>query len=529
MNLFFRKIAAITLAVFIIFTFCSCGDDSADAVIRVEIDQMPKTLDPQLAESEAELLAVRNIYEGLFRLDEKGEAVKAACTDYTVSQDRLIYTFSLDKNLQWKDKTPLTAADFVYALRRGVDPVTKAPLASTLACIKNAPEILSGKRSVDELGVVAVDEHTLSIELTYDNPEFLEILASPIAMPCNEAFFLDTAGRYGMAQETVLSNGSFRAYQWQDKNIRLTRCSDYTGRFTAKCAAVLLILEGNEDTEARADRIASGSIDIGRIDDAQLLAANSDRLGIKSFEDVCYMLVINPEASIGNKDIVSVWKKAFDHSKIKSEENPYLTVCDSVVPNDLSISGSGYSSGQCYLFEYDPASAKQQLLDSVKSLSGEKLPSIELLYPDIPGMKEVVTSIALDWQTNLGAYVNIAPDTSDGILSKVAASDYQMAVVPITSSDSSVTKFFGNFKTDGMIAEFSDPALDSAVAALENGRYGTQATALAAECERLLAESPYFTPLVFGHTHYATSSNMSAVTFSLSGGLSDLWCAVKKG
>lgn len=545
-----KKAAALLVCAALLFTLAACGDDSADAVIRVELDSIPKTLDPQLASSESELLVVRNIYEGLFRMDENGDAVNGICTRYTLSDDHLTYTFSLNEAAVWKDKTPVTAQDFVFALRRAVDPITKAPLASTLSCIQNAPQILSGKLAVDQLGVTATDTHTLTIQLTYENPEFLEILASSIAMPCNEAFFLEAAGKYGLERETTLSNGSFRVYSWQDKQMRLNRCTTYAGEYRAKCAAAELSLADTNDT-TRAERIGSGSIDLGRITDAELLATDKSRLTLTSFEDVCYMLMVNPASSVGNPHLASIWGRSFDRSRLKSE-NPYLTVTDGAIPSALTIGGQSYTAQYLYTFPYDPQGAKAQLLDGVAHLSSGKLPSIDLLYPDVPGMKEIVTAVALDWQTGLGAYVNVVALSQQEIADKVSSGDYQIAVLPVSSADGSVVSFLSAFAEEVQKpadAEADTPAedtgdassdvtvnrfgfagsvYDEALAALTAGQYSTESLSLAARCEQLLAENPYITPLVFGRSHFAASGNMKSAYF-LPGGMCDLAVAVKKG
>ena len=87
-------------------------------------------------------------------------------------------------------------------------PATAAPFASRLFAIKNAKEIGSGKKSADTLGVSAPDEHTVIIELAYDDPSFEEALTTSVAMPCNEKFFNESGGKYGLTLNTVISCGS---------------------------------------------------------------------------------------------------------------------------------------------------------------------------------------------------------------------------------------------------------------------------------------------------------------------------------
>src|SRR6476659_9101829 len=75
----------------------------------------------------------------------------------------------------WSDGNPITAYDFVYSWRRFVNPQTAAPWAFQLMILRNAHEVLSGKRPPAELGVSALDEFTFVVDLRSSTPYFLEL------------------------------------------------------------------------------------------------------------------------------------------------------------------------------------------------------------------------------------------------------------------------------------------------------------------------------------------------------------------
>lgn len=58
---------------------------------------------------------LNNAFEGLYRLDANHEPQPALAESYTVSDDGLVYTFTLREGLQWSNGTPLTASDFVFS------------------------------------------------------------------------------------------------------------------------------------------------------------------------------------------------------------------------------------------------------------------------------------------------------------------------------------------------------------------------------------------------------------------------------
>ena len=80
-------------------------------------------------------------------------------------------------------------------------------LASKFYCIKNAKRIHDGKISSDEVGVYADGDYRLIIELDYPNTMFLNQLVTALAMPCNEEYFYNTGGKYGLDARSTPSNG----------------------------------------------------------------------------------------------------------------------------------------------------------------------------------------------------------------------------------------------------------------------------------------------------------------------------------
>ncbi len=87
------------------------------AIFRYDIYENPSTLDPQLANSESELMIVENGFEGLLRKNEQGKLEAGVAKEWSVSKDKLTYTFKLREDAKWDDgETPVTANDFVLHL-----------------------------------------------------------------------------------------------------------------------------------------------------------------------------------------------------------------------------------------------------------------------------------------------------------------------------------------------------------------------------------------------------------------------------
>ena len=78
-------------------------------VLRRSLGAEPATLDPQLAEDNASLAVIADLYEGLTRIAADGSVVPGAAEHWEQSTDRLTYTFHLRSGLAWSNGDALTA------------------------------------------------------------------------------------------------------------------------------------------------------------------------------------------------------------------------------------------------------------------------------------------------------------------------------------------------------------------------------------------------------------------------------------
>jgi len=160
------------------------GDTSnAPRMLRRGLPGEPRTLDPQLADDTYSFQVVRDLYEGLTAEDRNGQIVPGVARSWSVDATGTIYTFLLRPDAKWSDGDRIVASEFVQGLRRAVDPHTASGSAALLVAIKGAGDIIAGRKKVTDLGVIAVDQSVVRIELEHPAPFVLEILSQPIAAP----------------------------------------------------------------------------------------------------------------------------------------------------------------------------------------------------------------------------------------------------------------------------------------------------------------------------------------------------------
>ncbi|WP_299987460.1 peptide ABC transporter substrate-binding protein [uncultured Ruegeria sp.] len=168
------------------------------------------SVDPQVVEDVSGAEIVRDLFEGLMNQDEEGNLVPGAATEYTVNDTKDVYTFKLRGDAKWSNGDPVTAGDFVFAWKRAVDPELSSPYAwfMELMSIENAADIIAGDKSVDELGVKAIDDQTLEVRLSAPLPYFPQMTTHSTTFPAPQKV-IEEFGDAWTKPENIVSNGAY--------------------------------------------------------------------------------------------------------------------------------------------------------------------------------------------------------------------------------------------------------------------------------------------------------------------------------
>lgn len=130
--------------------------------VVVGIQQDIDSLDPHKAVSAGTKEILFNIFEGLVKPDENGNLISAVASDYTISQDGLVYTFTLRDNVKFHNGSLVTAEDVKYSLERVSGLLDGTALISTLSTARG------GIQKVDIL-----DEKTVQVTVGSANTELI--------------------------------------------------------------------------------------------------------------------------------------------------------------------------------------------------------------------------------------------------------------------------------------------------------------------------------------------------------------------
>jgi len=186
------------------------AEPAKEAVFNWNIGADPKTIDPVLNGASDGGDVINQTFEGLTR-EKSGTVYPGIAESWEVSEDGLTVTFKLRES-KWSDGSPLTAHDFVYSWKRGMDPATASEYAWIweYTNIVGAFDAVNGA-SLDEVGVTALDDLTLEVKLLTPTDYIVSLLSFYHFLPTKQsAVEAGADGAWAKDPAVAVSNGPFK-------------------------------------------------------------------------------------------------------------------------------------------------------------------------------------------------------------------------------------------------------------------------------------------------------------------------------
>jgi len=197
----------------------SSKDHSSSINLYLQFD--PLSLDPRQGGDRRSLNVLRNMFEGLTRLNSEGKPALAIAQSISISKDECTYTFKLRPS-KWSNGQPLTAEDFAWGWKSLLEPGFSTEYAYAFFVIKNAKKARNGECSIDEVGVTALDDSTLEVTLEYPSPFFLEFTALPLYAPLYRAA-AEKGTDWAKKTPLYVSNGPFCVNKYEKNSLILLK------------------------------------------------------------------------------------------------------------------------------------------------------------------------------------------------------------------------------------------------------------------------------------------------------------------
>ncbi|WP_332237845.1 peptide ABC transporter substrate-binding protein [Sporolactobacillus sp. KGMB 08714] len=217
-----RRVTQILLTAVVVLLLSGCSSNSQSSSnsekqglsdtqeITIADSQELNSIDPSNAVDSNSQEAINNIYEGLYRLDKNNKPIpEGAAALPEISKDGTTYIIKLNKKSRWSNGDKVTANDYIFAWKRAITSKNAAENQTFYTFIKNADQIIAGKKTASTLGAKAINDDTISITLNHATPYFSSILANPVYYPLNEKYVNSKGKNFGSNSNNAIYNGPF--------------------------------------------------------------------------------------------------------------------------------------------------------------------------------------------------------------------------------------------------------------------------------------------------------------------------------
>lgn len=549
-----KKIISLLLALILLFSLSACSSTKGvDARLIFPIDRDPLFLDPQIISDTGAKNIILNTFEGLVTLGEKGEILPGMAEKWDVSSDGKTYVFYLRQDSRWRvtaaakrvlggDEIQLyptynekgklnpieegkdvfnitvTAHDFVFGLRRALRPETKCPTAYKLYAITNARAINEGLMPESDLGVSALDDHTLKITLENNDPDFLYTLLEPSCMPCNEIFFEKTGGRYGLATRYLIYNGPFYINNWaDDSSVSIRKNADYY--YNAKNVmpySVYFSINDEQDTRLR--KLKNETYDITPFNEMQAASIEGSRsYCFDSFNSAMYSLIFNCEDTyLSNIDVRRAIASGFNFNLIQADFNK--DTAQHVFPSAMTIGTEPFGQLTKKFTAYTATDAKATLRKGLNAIDKNKA-EIVLLCKTADEI--FARKLIQNWQASLGVILNVSVEITDEntLRTRIKKGEYQLALGEISYGGNSPQDAALRFTSDSRdnISGYSSTGYDEVVKAIAQADGGVAKAKAIEKAESYLSGAAVVLPIYEVKSYVAYGKGISGIIYNRTG------------
>ena len=394
----------------------------------------PQGIDPHIVTGVPEHHILISLCEGLTIPNPNPSGsdgyIPGTAESWTISDDGKEYIFNLNKNAKWSNGEPVTADDFVWSWKRILTASLGSQYPDMLYYLEGAYEYHNGLiDNFDEVGVKALDTHTLKVNLKNPTPFFIGLLSHYSTWPVHKETVLkhgDIDDRNGewTRPGNFVCNGPFQLKTWELNNkIVVEKNPHYYDASMVRLNEIHYYPVSNVMTEDRMFR--AGQLHLTSSMPTQkcpiYIEEKNPNLKIDPYMGT-YFYRINTE----NETLSDVRvRKALAYSIDRQLLVDKVTQCGQIPAYSFTPPGSnGYQPST--EIPYDPVLAKQLLAEAGYS-SDNPFPKLEILFNTNEGHRKVALAIQQMWQNELGIEVELVNQDWKVYLSREMVGDFQIS------------------------------------------------------------------------------------------------------
>jgi len=405
-----QMLKVLSLLLCLVITGCLTDRSPPRKEVRLYFQSEPLFLDPRKGGERRSALVLRQLFEGLTRVGKNGLPELALAE--SVSQSGLEYRFTL-RPARWSNGQGVSAEDFARAWKTILDPEFGSLYSFVFFFIKNAKKAYLKECSIDEVGIEAIDAHTLKVTLEHATPYFFEILAHPVFSPVC----------YTDNPQNVFNGPFVLKEHVMNERIVLEKNPNYWNADSA--ASDRLIFSIVEDPQTAYNLFEAGELDwygdpCGYIPMEiadQLKESKKLRSKMVDVNSWMYCRVDNPKLAspkIRQAIASAINRKQICDTLLGNGERPATTICSQFEPNNQ------------HFIDNDPKTALTLFKEGLSDLSIKEYPAITLTFWQDPSWLCLAQALQQQLQTALGIQVKLDGCDRATFFRRITAGQYEL-------------------------------------------------------------------------------------------------------
>lgn len=458
----------------------------------------PPSLDPSLAADAYSFDILNNVMEGLYRLNKDNKPEPAIASGVDISEDKTTYTFTL-REANWSNGDAVTAQDFEYSWKRTLNPETKSEYAYILYPIKNAEAYNTGEASADDVGVKALDEKTLEVQLERPIPYFLSLTTFGTYLPQNQSAVEEFGEKYGSEADQTVYNGPFVVSEWKhEQSIQLKKSETYWDRNAVRLETVNLNIV--KDTATGVNLYTGNQVDVAELSSSLAEAFQKSPEYLPFTGAISQHLVFNTSNEfLSNQKIRKAISYAIDRESLvkitkDGSEPSFAFVPPTILTSDNQVFREVSADGH----QFNPQEAQRLLKEGLQELGISDPPRLTLLsYDDERRQHAVFMQEQL--RNNLGLEVQINPKPFKQKLDLELAGDFEITYAGWAADYNDPQSFLDMWVSDGPYnwADWSNKEYDELIKSAIGNPSNEERTQNFVQAEKLLSEEAPIAPILY--------------------------------
>ena len=394
----------------VILSFALTTSAFAENVLHRGNGAEPETLDLHKSTGVPEANIQRDLFEGLVSVGADGVLIPGAAESWEQDESGKVWMFTLRDDGKWSNGDAVVAGDFVNAFKRALAPETASEYAFILWPVKNAKAINKGEiTELDSLGISALDDRTVRIELENPTPFLTGLLSHHMTYPIHSKS-LKKHGKKWTRPSNLISNGPYQLADWKPQTkLKLVKNPHF--RDSDKIHFDTVYFHPTEDKGAELKRFRAGELDVTD-------TVPSDQ--VKWVEK-------NLKANFRNTPYIGTYYYAMNLNKAPFKGNPDLRKALSLAINRTILTEKVTKAGELPGLGWVPPGMNGYTQQTVPELdlenkeriklakalykiagySKDKPLEIELLYNTSDNHKKIAIAISAMWKQALGVKVKL--------------------------------------------------------------------------------------------------------------------------